>query len=279
MVTVRADRAASMQGPKPASYCRASRWAASEPVKATLKAFPSWMRVTDTSTAPGIVSLASSATRVRVCDSGWASSMILLSSAKAARASRGGEGPAGEGVTTAVLDSRSLDRAIRPRAGPGKTPSRAADEWRPGRGMRPTGSAPTPAVTTARPRRRVRKPTRRLTLLRADIRGRSCPCARGCTDTPTKNGRSGRNGSEGAVGPDEREGQGRADGAAGQQHEQSVDAEPEPAGGWHGVGHRLEEGLVELHRLRIARGRPQRLLGQSSPLVQRVDQLRVRRPQ
>src|SRR4051812_6867718 len=219
------------------------------------------MRVTDTSTAPGIVSLASSATRVRVCDSGWASSMILLSSAKAARGSRGGEGPAGEGVTTAVLDSRSLGRAIRPRAGPGKSPSRAADQWQPGRGMRPTGSAPTPAVTTARPRRRVREPTKKRTLLRADTRGRSCAGARGCTDTPARNGRSGRNGPEGAVGPGEGEGQGRPDGAAGQQQEQAVDAAPERTGGWQGVGHRLEEGLVELDRLWIARGPPQRLFG------------------
>src|SRR5215210_5307374 len=102
MVMVPPEVAASMQGPKPASYWRSSSWTASGPVKATLATSPSRRRVTDTSAAPGIVCLASSATRSRVADSGCPPSMILLSSAKAARGSRGGSMSSGSGLDTAV---------------------------------------------------------------------------------------------------------------------------------------------------------------------------------
>src|SRR3954451_21440070 len=93
MVTVAPESAASMHGPKPASYWRSSSWADSGPVKATLETCPSSIRVTDTSAAPVIVCLASSATRLRTSDSCCSLSMILLSSAKAARASSGGSAP------------------------------------------------------------------------------------------------------------------------------------------------------------------------------------------
>src|SRR3954452_22083940 len=97
--------AASMQGPNPDSYWRSSSCAASGPVKAALSTSLSDMRVTDTSAAPGIVCLASSATRASVADSGCSPSMILLSSAKVARGSWGDWTPPESGVDTTVLDS------------------------------------------------------------------------------------------------------------------------------------------------------------------------------
>src|SRR5438270_9140214 len=98
MVTVAPDSAASMHGPNPASYWRSSSWADNGPVKATLETFVPSIRVTDTSAAPGIVCLASSATRPRISDSCCSLSMILLSSAKAARGSSGGSAPPAWGV-------------------------------------------------------------------------------------------------------------------------------------------------------------------------------------
>src|SRR4051794_24928428 len=98
MVTVAPESAASMHGPNPASYWRSSSWADSGPVKATLKTCPSFIRVTETSAAPVIVCLASSATRPRVSDSCCSLSMILLSSAKATRGSIGGSAPPVWGV-------------------------------------------------------------------------------------------------------------------------------------------------------------------------------------
>src|SRR4051794_13922980 len=93
MVTVAPESAASMHGPNPASYWRSSSWADSGPVKATLETCPSSIRVTETSAAPVIVCLASSATRPRISDSCCSLSMILLSSAKATRGASGGADP------------------------------------------------------------------------------------------------------------------------------------------------------------------------------------------
>src|SRR3954454_3374721 len=108
MVTVAPDSAASMHGPNPASYWRSSSWADSAPVKATLETCPSSIRVTETSAAPVIVCLASSATRPRTSDSCCSLSMILLSSAKATRGSSGGSAPPVWGVD--IVRSRSKRR-------------------------------------------------------------------------------------------------------------------------------------------------------------------------
>ena len=62
--------------------------------------------------------------------------------------------------------------------------------------------------------------------------------------------------------PHERESQRRSDIRPGQHHDQAVDADPQAAGRRHRVLQRGEERLVDLHRLGIARGGEQRLLGQ-----------------
>ena len=64
-------------------------------------------------------------------------------------------------------------------------------------------------------------------------------------------------------------------GLPGQQHDQPVDADAEATGRRHRVLQRLEEVLVELHRLRVAAGGQQRLRGEPAALLDRVDQLRV----
>src|SRR4051794_39733662 len=98
MVTVAPESAASMHGPNPASYWRSSSWADKVPVNATLETWLPSIRVTETSAAPVIVCLASSATRPRTSDSCSSLSMILLSSANAARGSSGGSDPPMWGV-------------------------------------------------------------------------------------------------------------------------------------------------------------------------------------
>ena len=52
---------------------------------------------------------------------------------------------------------------------------------------------------------------------------------------------------------------------------------PQPARRRHRVPQRVEEVLVELHRLRVAAGGPQRLLGQPPALLHRVDRAPSRR--
>src|SRR5215212_1976782 len=68
-----------------------------------------------------------------------------------------------------------------------------------------------------------------------------------------------------------------ADAGAGEQHDQPVHADPDPARGWHAVLHGLEERLVEVHRLGVATGREQRLLLEPPALDHRVVELGVRR--
>src|SRR3954451_14699567 len=132
MVTVAPDSAASMHGPNPASYWRSSSWADSGPVKATLETWPSFIRVTETSAAPVIVCLASSATRPRVSDNCCSLSMILLSSAKAARGSSGGSAPPVWGVDMGGSRSGGGLRG-RPRDSPGRRRRRPLTSEEPGR--------------------------------------------------------------------------------------------------------------------------------------------------
>ncbi|MPM71178.1 hypothetical protein SDC9_118141 [bioreactor metagenome] len=78
---------------------------------------------------------------------------------------------------------------------------------------------------------------------------------------------------------DEGEGQDLTDGAAGDRHDQPVQADAQSAGRRHTELQCAEEVLVDLHRFRVAlRGQPG-LLGQPGTLDQRIGQLGVRSAQ
>src|SRR6201987_5929768 len=73
----------------------------------------------------------------------------------------------------------------------------------------------------------------------------------------------------------ERERQRLPDAAAGDEHDDAVDAHSQTPGGRHRVLHRLQEVLVELHGFWIAAGGQQGLLLQAAPLLHRVGELAV----
>ena len=65
----------------------------------------------------------------------------------------------------------------------------------------------------------------------------------------------------------------------GEEHEEPIDPDPQPAGGWHPVFERLEEVLVERVGLVLA-GLARPLLEQElGALLVRVRQLRIARPE
>ena len=61
----------------------------------------------------------------------------------------------------------------------------------------------------------------------------------------------------------------------GQEHDEPVDTDPETSAGWHPQLEGVEEVLVDLHRLGVACGGLERLLGEPRPLVDGVGQLAV----
>ena len=84
-----------------------------------------------------------------------------------------------------------------------------------------------------------------------------------------------RPGRTGYCGPDQGEQGGLPDALAGQHDQHPVDADPHAAGRRHPVLQRLQEVLVQLHGLRVAARREQRLGGEPAAFLDRVDQLRV----
>src|SRR6185312_10553867 len=62
---------------------------------------------------------------------------------------------------------------------------------------------------------------------------------------------------------------------SGEQLQKAVDTESDTTGRRHPVLQCPEEVLVQLHGIRIARGRHPRLFHESGPLHDRVDQLRI----
>src|SRR4051812_46806092 len=78
-----------------------------------------------------------------------------------------------------------------------------------------------------------------------------------------------------SLGSEQRKKNGLSNTRAGEQHDQSVDTHSHASCGGHAVLHRLEERLVELHRLGVALRGEQRLLFEPTALLDRVVQLGI----